>query len=271
MAEAVGDYVLGTCDAELSRLGLQHRVWRAAALAAWRKAGLLPGWRVIDIGAGPGYATWDLSDLVGDAGSVVAVERSPRFAELMRRESRRRGLRHLTVLEGDLMELTPPGACDFAWCRWVASFVPSVRTLVRWIHASLRPEGVAVFHEYADYGSWRWAPARPLLEDFVREVMASWRDTGGEPDVAPALISALRDEGFRLQSVRPLVFATTPRDLTWQWPASFVETNALRLQELGRVQADWVGKVRSEMAAAQLDLESVMVTPMVLEVIAVRP
>ncbi len=34
MATVPGDYVLGTHDAEIARLGLQHRVWRESMLAA---------------------------------------------------------------------------------------------------------------------------------------------------------------------------------------------------------------------------------------------
>ena len=32
------DYVLGTHDEELARLGLQHRVWRRVVLDCWEKA-----------------------------------------------------------------------------------------------------------------------------------------------------------------------------------------------------------------------------------------
>ena len=34
------DYLLGTHDAEVQRLGLQHRVWRPRVLDAWRRAGI---------------------------------------------------------------------------------------------------------------------------------------------------------------------------------------------------------------------------------------
>ena len=57
------DYVLGAHQAELERLGLQHAVWRPRALDAWRRAGITRGQRVLDIGAGPGYATFDLADV----------------------------------------------------------------------------------------------------------------------------------------------------------------------------------------------------------------
>lgn len=60
-----GDYVLGTDEGEIERLGLQHRVWRERMLGAFRRAGIAPGMRVVDVGAGPGYASLDLAGIVG--------------------------------------------------------------------------------------------------------------------------------------------------------------------------------------------------------------
>src|SRR5437667_409272 len=62
------DYVLGTHDEEIARLGLQHRVWRPVVLECWQKAGITVGSRVLDVGAGPGYATVDLAEIVGQSG-----------------------------------------------------------------------------------------------------------------------------------------------------------------------------------------------------------
>ena len=150
---AEGDYVLGTNDAEVTRLGVQHHAWREVMFAAWRRAGLRTGAHVIDVGAGPGWATWDLADAVGTSGSVLAVERAERFTAGLQAEKARRQLGQVKIVEGDLMHLPPPGASDMTWCRWVASFTESVPQLVRWIHGALRPGGVAVFHEYASYGT----------------------------------------------------------------------------------------------------------------------
>ena len=46
------DYVLGTHDEEIARLGLQHRAWRSRALAAWQKGEFGPGQTVLDVSAG---------------------------------------------------------------------------------------------------------------------------------------------------------------------------------------------------------------------------
>ena len=78
------DYVLGTHNEELARLGLQHRVWRPVVLDCWQRAGITVGKRVLDVGAGPGYAAVDLAEIVGPTGEVVALERSENFIRAMR-------------------------------------------------------------------------------------------------------------------------------------------------------------------------------------------
>ena len=65
------DYILGTHDEEVARLGLQHRVWRTVALDCWSRAGITAGSKVVDVGAGPGYATVDLAEIVGPTGEVL--------------------------------------------------------------------------------------------------------------------------------------------------------------------------------------------------------
>src|SRR3974377_347413 len=50
------DYVLGTHDAELERLGLQHRLWRPRVLDGWRRGRHRGGPTGLGVGAGPGGA-----------------------------------------------------------------------------------------------------------------------------------------------------------------------------------------------------------------------
>lgn len=263
------DYVLGTHDDEVARLGLQHRVWRATVLDCWRKAGISVGSRVLDVGAGPGYATFDLADIVGPKGSVVAVERSANFATVIRNSCKQHNVSNITVAELDLMtDVIPESPFDFAWCRWVASFVSDPGILVRKIAGALRPGGRAIFHEYADYMSWRFSPRRPVLEKFAAEVMASWRESGGEPDIALALPPLLAAAGCRIISATPRIFCAGPRDYAWNWSASFLKNGPARLLDLGRIDQKFAGEIRSEFAAAEADPSSLVMTPLVLEIVA---
>jgi SAM-dependent methyltransferase len=265
------DYVLGTHAEELARLGLQHRVWRPAVLQCWQRAGLTVGSRVLDVGAGPGYASVDLAEIVGTQGRVTAVERSSRFVEAGRQACAIRGLENVHFHELDLMhDSLPQSEFDVSWCRWVASFVSSPRLLIEKVAGSVRVGGVALFHEYLDYASWRYAPALPLVAEFTQHVMASWRESGGEPDIAPTLLPLLVEYGFQVREAKPLIFSARPRDHFWQWPASFLNTNLERLRDLGRVDDGWIKAVRKEFQDAERDPDTLMITPTVLEIVAER-
>jgi ubiquinone/menaquinone biosynthesis C-methylase UbiE len=263
------DYVLGTHDDEVARLGLQHRVWRPVVTECWQRVGITHGWRVIDVGAGPGYATADLAEIVGPTGAVLAVERSARFLDSARERCASRGVTNVEFREADLMEssLGKPDY-DAAWCRWVACFVSSPKKLIENIAGALRPGGVAIFHEYSDYPTFRFMPVRPALERFSDEVMASWRAAGGEPNVARELPQLLSEAGLRVTEIVPRVRTVSRRDYTWQWPKSFVGINVARLRELERVSDEWAAEVRREFAAADADPNAWFTTPMFLEIVA---
>jgi SAM-dependent methyltransferase len=265
------DYVLGTNDEEVARLGLQHRVWRAVASDCWRRAGITLGSRVIDVGAGPGYATVDLAEIVGPKGEVLAVERSARFLAVAKQACASRGLSNVQFRQADLVE-DPLGVLnfDYTWCRWVASFVSSPEKLINNIASALRIGGIAIFHEYSDYGTWRLAPRRPAVESFAKEVMESWRAAGGEPDVALAFPPLLRAAGLRVLEVHPRVLTVSPPSYVWQWPASFIEINLARLRELGRGTEEWADSVRREFKEAEADPTTLLTTPLFLEIIARR-
>ncbi len=271
MAMSNDDYVLGTHDAEITRLGIQHRVWRPHMLDAWMRAGMTSGSRVIDFGAGPGFATLDAAEIVGPQGEVVAIERSTNFLEFAAQQLGRRVVRNVRLIESDLMgDDVVPAGLDVAWCRWVASFVRAPERLVATIRRSLRVGGKAVFHEYHSYETWRMIPTSQRVEDFVQQVMASWRDSGGEPNIAAALIPLMNEVGFKVTEIRPLIFAVRPADFMWQWPAEFVESNTRRLADLGKVTPRWAHEVNNEFIGISANPDAILVTPMVMEIIAER-
>jgi ubiquinone/menaquinone biosynthesis C-methylase UbiE len=263
------DYVLGTHDDEVARLGLQHRVWRDAVTECWHRVGITEGWRVLDVGSGPGYASADLAEIVGPTGSVLGVERSARFLEAARERCARRGLTNVEFREGDLMEISLGElACDVSWCRWVANFVSSPQKLVEKIAGALRPGGIAIFHEYSDYLTFRFMPIRPALEKFELAVSESWVASGGDPNVARLLPELLRNAGMRVVEIVPRVRTISPRDYTWQWPKSFIEINVARLQELGRISDELAAEILREFREANADPNSWFTTPMFLEIVA---
>src|SRR4051794_4741111 len=263
------DYVLGTHDEEIARLGLQHRVWRPVALDCWQRAGITIGKRVLDIGAGPGYAAVDLAEIVGPTGQVVALERSHNFVGAIESVCRSRGLANVKIHEMDLMtDDLPAGDYDFAWCRWVVSFVNDPGLMIKKL-ASVMPTGSrSIFHEYGHYETWQFFPRLPMQEHFREHVIATWRESGGEPDGAARLPELLGKNGFAIRATRPHIFCLRPSDYMWQWPATFIDTYLPRLIEMGRIDKEFANHVRTDLESAEKNRDGFMVTPLVLEIIA---
>ncbi len=266
------DYVLGTHDEELARLGLQHRVWRPRAMDAWRRAGFTIGQTLLDVGCGPGYATLDLAEIVGPGGRIVAMDRSRRFLDALNAASRQRGLSNIIdarELDLDDAELPAAGA-DGAWSRWVFAFVKRPRDLLARVQAALRPGATFVLHEYFDYSTWRMAPRCLELEELVNVVMQTWRADGGEPDIGLELPGWLGELGFEIKSLQPIIDIVPPSNFIWQWPRSFIQVGLRRLVDLKAMTAERASAISAAFAAREAAPNTLLISPAVLEIIAVR-
>src|SRR5687768_1010445 len=256
------DYILGTHDEEIARLALQHMVWRSRALDGWRRGGFTVGQTLLDIGCGPGYATLDLAEITGPSGEVVAVDRSRRFLDTLEANAQRRGISSVRTVEMDLDEARfSDGAVDGAWARWVFAFVQKPRQLLERVRETLKPGGVLVLHEYFHYATWQLIPRSSDFEEFVRTVVKTRRESGGEPNIAIDLAVWLPELGFQIKSMQPIVEVVAPSNFLWQWPKAFVETGLRRLIQLGQLSPERAGVIAGAVATAETSPGSLMITP----------
>jgi SAM-dependent methyltransferase len=263
------DYVLGTHDEEIERLGVQHNVWRPRAMAAWQRAGFTIGQTLIDVGCGPGYATLDLAELVGSEGRIIAVDRSRRFLDALDLRRRARRFNNVSIVEADLDAVTfEGGAADGAWCRWVTAFVPRPNDLLARVARGLKPGASFVLHEYFDYATWRVMPRSAVFEQLVEATIANWRRSGGEPDIGLEIPRWLETLGFEIESLTPIIDVISPRDYKWQWPKSFVQVGVQRLIELGAIDESKGADIAAAFDEVDRSPTARMITPGVLEIIA---
>jgi SAM-dependent methyltransferase len=181
------------------------------------------------------------------------------------------GIENITTIEVDLESGTFPKAnADGAWCRWVFAFLKQPRVLLERIRGSLRPGGTLVIHEYFDYSTWRTTPRCPEIEEFVQDVMKNWRSDGGEPDIGLQLPLWLPEIGFEIKSLTPIIDIFPASNFMWQWPKSFVKVGPQRLVDLGLMTADRAIEVTEAFDRVEKTPNALMITPAVLEIIAVR-
>lgn len=267
-------YVLGTGDDELARLGLQHRLWSDAAHAAWLAAGLAPGWHVLDVGCGPGYAAFDLATVVGSSGSVVAVDESPGFVAHAMAQAGARGLRQLHARIGDVQRLGEAlqgeAPFDLAWARWVLCFVREPDAVVRGVAAALRPGGRFVVHDYFNYGAMTMAPRRRSHDLAVLATMQSWREQGGDPDVMARVPGMLLAAGFRIDRLQVHQRIARGQDAMFAWPDTWWRTFAPKLVQKGLLAQRDCEQLVSDLQAIRSNPAEFIVCPPVFEIVAER-
>jgi SAM-dependent methyltransferase len=218
------EYVLGTNDAELTRLGFQHQVWSTDTTACWERAGFRRGATILDVGCGPGYATFDLADLVGPEGRVVAVDVSQRFVAHLRQQAAVRGVANIEARVEDLATLDrPPESVDGAFARWVMCFLPDPAAVIARVARALRPGASLAIMDYSHYEGFRVAPPSRAVERVFAVVADSFRAHGGNPNVGMDLPAHLTAAGLEVRGIRPLVRVGRPGTALWEWPRTFFQ------------------------------------------------
>lgn len=267
-------YVLGTGNDELQRLALQHRLWGDAAHAAWRMAKIGPGQRVLDIGCGPGMASFDLAQFVTSSGRVVGVDESATFIDHVNAQARARVLPHLSGVVGDVQNLKTivKGEAPFnlAYARWVLCFVKDPGAVVRGAAALLAPGGRLVVHDYFNYTSMTMAPRRSSHDKAVAATAQSWRDRGGDPDIMGRLPRLLREAGMRVEHIQVHQRLARGGETMFHWVYVWWRIYTPKLVAMGlltQTDQDQFFADLDEVAASPTDF---VACPPVYEVIAVK-
>lgn len=270
-AAAKREYVLGTGADELERLGLQHRLWSDAAHDAWKRARIAPGARVLDVGCGPGYASFDLAQLVQSHGAVVAVDESAGFVAHVREQAAARRLPQLDARTGDVQELDGvlrgEAPFDLAYARWVLCFTPKPEAVVAGVARSLAAGGRFVLHDYFNYEAMTAAPRRESFARVVAATARSWRGRGGDPDVMGRAPQLLKAHGLEIESLQPLQRVARPGDSMWSWIDSWWRIYTPKLVAMGELSAADERRFHAEFAAMTRDDDFVML-PTVIEILA---
>lgn len=278
------EYVLGTGRDELERLALQHRLWADAAHAAWRLAGITFGQRVLDVGCGPGFAAFELAQLVGHRGAVIGVDESAGFIGYLNAQASARGLTHVrgvvadaqrlpagtaAASSGDLAALEP-ASFDLAWSRWVLCFVPQPAAVVAGVARLLRPGGRWVLHDYFDYASMTTAPRRASHDRVVAATVRSFKARGGDPDICGHLPRLLIEAGFEVQHITMHHRVARRGDTMLQWPLTWWRTYAPKLVAMGELTQPECDELLADLAEIEASPTDFIQCPPVYELMAVR-
>jgi SAM-dependent methyltransferase len=265
------EYALGTHDAEIVRLGVQHKLWSASAFAIWERAGISVGKTVLDIGSGPGYTTFDLAGIVTSKGKVVAIDESERFIEYLKRRLQYTDGVSIEARVGDVQRLNlPENSFDAAYQRWVLCFVKDPEAVVRGVAHALKPGGVLAIQDYMHYEGMLLAPESKAFQRFMKIVAEAWRGMGGDANIGLRLPSLLAKHGLQPREIRPLHRVARPDSPLWTWPTIFIETYAPKLVAEGLLMTSEHEALVRDWKERTNDPNAFFCSPPMVDIIAVK-
>ena len=106
-------------------------------------AEIRPGQRILEVGCGTGFFTIPAARLIGDQGSLVAMDMLPISVETVRKKAQTAGLKNVRVVKGDALNTgLEPESMDAVLIFGVipAPMIPMDRLLIK-MHRVLRPGG----------------------------------------------------------------------------------------------------------------------------------
>ena len=191
----------GHTAGELRRLAIQASLIDPITRRFVGEGGITEGMRVLDIGSGGGHVAFLVADLVGAAGRVVGVDRSPTAVDAARAGARARSLGNVEFQAGDPAEMVFDQPFDAVVGRYVLQFQVDPVSVLRSVVRHVRPGGSVVFHELDWGGIWSFPPAA-LHDRCCAWAMETIRRSGAETNMGLKLHSTFVAAGLAEPEMR---------------------------------------------------------------------
>jgi ubiquinone/menaquinone biosynthesis C-methylase UbiE len=276
------DYILGANDHELARLDFQHDVWSGVTRELLERAGVRSGERVLDAGAGPGFATALIRELVGERGRVLALDEAERWRPVHEQRNAERGWSNVAFRVAKLEQLgvggdghatgrgdIEPGSFDVVYLRWVLSFVPDPVRVLANLARALAPNGRLVVHDYNHEGISVF-PESAGFRASIRATRAWYASAGGDTFVMGHLPRHLRAAGLRVVEHLPRVLCGGPDSPPFRWAGAFFPHYSRRMVEAGLMTVAERDQFLREWSERERDPDAMFFSPIVTGTIATR-
>lgn len=264
------DYVLGNDQEELSRLKLQHDLWKSELTKLWQKSKIKEAKKVLDLGCGPGFTSLDLLDYIDSECSMTSVDISENFLKYLKNQTEKRlSNQRLTTHHSFIEKLDlPVKDFDAAFCRWLMIFVQDPNQAVQQVFKHLKPGGQFICQEYVSYDSMDLVPDFKHMRPVVDAIFKSWRDQGGDPNRGKKLPHWMEKAGFKVTHIEPIAKFSRPDEPLWAWPDSFYKSFLPRLEKNNYLTAKQVSDFFAEWNEAKSHPGAYFIAPTVINIIA---
>lgn len=270
MANNTNDYLLGVNDFELDRLRFQHSVWKQVTGDFFSRLNLQKGWKVLDVGSGPGFVSFDLRERIGREGEITALEPSELYLDHFRKHTLENKWQNTRTILGtaEAAEL-PENYYDLIFARWVIGFVPEPEKFVKCLSCALKPGGIIALQDYAFHGLNLY-PQGGDYEMLSPAVENYWKLTGGDLRIAARVPAIFEKLGLKLTEFKPNSLAGGPASGVFQWHHLFITHHIPLMVEKNIIPKDDGDAILADWNEHRANPDSLFFSPLVVDMAAVK-
>jgi SAM-dependent methyltransferase len=257
------NYIIRGGQAGKARLNVLARALEPTTDVLFRRAGLRPGMRCLDLGCGGGDVAMQLARFVGPRGAVVGMDMDRVKLELARQDAADARLSTISFREGDVTRLDVHGAFDLVYARFLLTHMRDPQELVERMLRAARPGGLIVIEDIDHSGVFSY-PACAALGRHIELYNQLARLKGADPEIGPRLPGLLRQGGalqVQLTMVQPTFMAGEPKRLHQLTLASIAEG----LIENGLATAAEIEELHCELDAFTSDPHTLIGLPRIFQ------
>jgi ubiquinone/menaquinone biosynthesis C-methylase UbiE len=226
-------YVMGVTDHERRRLLLQGSILNPLTDQFLREAGVRAGMRVLDVGCGVGDVSLIAARIVGQRGSVTALDQDSAALDAAQARASEEKLSQIKIEQGTFEAYATESPYDAIVGRHVLIHSADPLGWIRKSKSLLRISGIVAFQEYDISYFPPIEPELPLFSQLRECLVELFRRAVTYPDTGARLYHWM--QLARLSNTRSnaeCLMSGGPESLYYEWFAETIRSVAPRLEAL---------------------------------------
>ncbi len=190
----MGGYAIRDGQAGYDRLRVLAQTYRDNTVRLLARAGVGPGLHCVDLGCGGGAVSFELAHLVGDTGSVTALDLDDVTLNLARKQAADRGIANVSFARADVTRFDQPASYDVVYARFLLQHLSDPVDQLTRMWAAVRPGGRLIIED-ADFDGCYSDPVNPGMQLFLRVYSQLLARRGGDATIGRRLFGYLNRAG----------------------------------------------------------------------------
>ena len=190
------EYIIGGGDAAKVRLNTLSEVLQPYTSSLLEKHGLHAGSHMLDAGCGGGNVSLMAAKIVGDSGSVTAIDFDEKIIALAQKDADEANVKNISFTAMSATDIDYQAEFDISYARFLLSHLKDPFTVLQKIIESTKPGGKVIVEDVHFSGHFCY-PESDAFDAYIEYYTTIARNNGQNAEIGPSLFGLFRHAGLK--------------------------------------------------------------------------